>query len=351
MPRRNVFLLRFNGRNDNLGDQFIFRALVASLTPFGVVQIRGGVPDFAAVTRSSIGGWKLGLLLAMMKLRGYSIYNFDPPGARLWTGANNASRSGLKWLTGVARDMFGGSRIAIGTSVIAAADHSWCDNASWVGVRDQASLLALRSAGVKHADYFPDLAFLAPARTTDDVRRSGIGLTFRRTIPEGIDRQCYELQLSEALTVLAHSFRADETTSARLYHQVDEDANFNDVLSVRTGFSRHYEKLTLNSFEAFYRSAQIVVSNRLHGLLLGAYCGAVPVALTSRKHTKLTALFETVGWASLILYVENPHELVDKFTVIRKDLANLGKMVEASFEHQRRLGFSILEKRFGAIER
>jgi hypothetical protein len=204
---------------------------------------------------------------------------------------------------------------------------------------------------VQHADYFPDLAFLAPPQTPSVGPRPGICLSFRQTIPEVHNRQCYETRLSQALTALVRSFDANTARCTDFCHQVDEDAEFNGRLSAAAGVPRHVPRLTLSSYEAYYQSARIVVSNRLHCLLLGAYCGAVPVALTSREHTKLIALFETLGWTTLILLIDDVATLAEKFTMIQKDWSKLGSIVQSSFENQRRLGHSILEQRFGAAGR
>jgi hypothetical protein len=45
MNDRNLFLLHYNGRDDNLGDQFIFRALAEALGDFGEVHVRTHAAD------------------------------------------------------------------------------------------------------------------------------------------------------------------------------------------------------------------------------------------------------------------------------------------------------------------
>lgn len=351
MSSQNLYLLHFNGRNDNLGDQFIFRALVRALTDLGLVHIRKGVPPFIAGAAPHASGWRLGWHSARTALRGGVVYDFLPPGGRTWTVATQARASARASLRAVKRqclDVVGGRRIAIGASVIPAANHAWCEECDWIGVRDHESLAALRAAGIRRVEYFPDLSFLPPpSSSATEVERGGLCVSFRKAVPEARDAQAYELQLSEAFGALTHQLTAEARGRSRAYYQVEEDEAFTRRLSHAHDIHFHPARVSLESFEPFYRSADLVVSNRLHCLLMGAYCGAVPVALTSRAHTKVTALFETVGWHSLILPIEEAEALPQRFAAIQQDLPRLRRIVAASFDEQRRLGLTMLAQRFG----
>jgi polysaccharide pyruvyl transferase WcaK-like protein len=137
------------------------------------------------------------------------------------------------------------------------------------------------------------------------------------------------------------------TNNVRGFYQVDEDAAPSRMLSQAHNFAFEERRVSLDSFESFYASADLVISNRLHCLLLGAHCGAVPVALTSREHGKVNALFETVGWKSLLLHVEDRGAIAQRLAAIRRDLPRLRNMVASSFDEQRRFGRQSLERRFG----
>ena len=133
----------------------------------------------------------------------------------------------------------------------------------------------------------------------------------------------------------------------RAFHQVEEDEPFTRPLAAAHDVPFEPARLSLDSFPSFYASAEIVVSNRLHCLLMGACCGAVPVALTSREHTKVNALFAAVGWESLILPIEDDDEALRRFARIRREMPAVRRLVAASCGEQRRLGLSMLEQRFG----
>ncbi|MGH9158672.1 MAG: polysaccharide pyruvyl transferase family protein [Vicinamibacteraceae bacterium] len=348
MHGRNLYLLRFNGRNDNLGDQFIFRALMHALTDLGSVCVHNGAPAF--IESAPPGHWRLGWRSALTTLRGGAVYNFLPPGGRTWRPPTQAGRAAGSWLKSLKKtsvELLAGPKVVIGTSVIPTANHSWCKDCAWIGVRDHQSLAALRAAGVASAEYFPDLSFLPAPPRPADVQRQGIRVSFRETIPEAPDPRAYTSRLSEALGALAGQLIPDERHRMSSYYQVEEDEEFMRQMSRLHDVPFGAARVTLEAFEAFYRRADLVVSNRLHGLLMGAYCGAVPVALTSREHTKVNALFTTVGWKSLLLHIEDARELPDQFAAIRQDIPSLRRMVAASFDEQRSLGLRILEQRFG----
>lgn len=352
MPSRNEFFLRFNGRNDNLGDQLIFRSLIDALLPFGIVHIRGKMPDFVGGLRPLRSGWKPRISTAANRLRGNSAYDFDSPGGRTWTTPNSKDKLRRLSLGNALFGLFAPARIAIGVSVIPVADHTWVEDHDWVGARDNASLTALLAAGKTKVQYFPDLTFLSTFRRQQPqhlVRRRNICLSFRSRIPETHKSPDYERLLREALSVSIRSYTVNPESRALLYHQVDEDAEFVRCISQRHCISLHGPRLTLDSFADFYQSAQLVISNRLHCLLLGAYCGAVPVAFTSRSHTKLTSLFETIGWKSLILFTEDIDEIEVRLNYIQENLSTFRLMVETTWDNQRRLGMKTLEQQFGNL--
>jgi hypothetical protein len=346
MQRRNLFVLRYNGRDDNLGDQFIFQGLIDALSRFGPVFVRGKRPVFMDPLQRSGCDALLALSVAMRWLRGYSVHSVQPPGGRTWTKSTSANGSDI----GLKRQLLDSlldSRIVIGTSVIPAADHSWGKQFDWIGVRDQESLTALRAHGMQQAEYFPDLAFLATISAANDVGRNRVVFSFRSTLPELVDDSSYGTKLTHSVGKVVNSVGAETRKFTEIFHQVDEDAEFNNRLSKAFCIPRLSQRLTLQSYPSFYNGAKWVISNRLHCLLIGASCGALPIALTSRRHTKLNALFETVGWSSLMLAIEDVDGLVERFYRIQSESPNLTAMVKSTFESQHQLALGILSQRYG----
>jgi polysaccharide pyruvyl transferase WcaK-like protein len=346
--RRHLFVLKYNNRNDNLGDQIIFRALTSALGQYGRTVTHGSVPSFAAGLRVESAGWRAHLVRAWTRARGGSIFQVLSPGAALWMPPappvppppTRPVRRFPPWLSG--------RPIALGRSVIPEADHSWCRDAAWVGVRDDESLRALRDAGYANATYFPDLAFLVQREpVATPASRSAIALSFRNRIPEDHHSSEYERHLTNAIEAILSSVDSADRSGAVGFHQVEADAQFVETICQAHGLQCAPEMLTLSSYASFFAGAAIVLSNRLHCLLFGARYGAVPVALTMNRHSKVVSLFRTVGWNSLVLDVTDAR-CIERFQAIRRDAGSLRTLVSTTFERQQTLAKDILQQRFGS---
>lgn len=346
MPPRPLFLLKFNGRLDNLGDQFITRSLSNALRAFGDVAFQGAAPEFIRGTCPPTLPLPWPLAAVAKLLSGGRVYRFAPPGGRLWGRTPNAAKRALSALAAAVARRFLGPKFAIGTSVIPGTDYGWTADVDWIGVRDRDSLDALRAAGAEHADYFPDLSFIEPPPPVQSVPRGTIGFSFRAGIPEDCWASDYAPRVCAALRTLQGSLTSSDAWSPRFFHQVAEDAPFNRHLAGRMGIPLHTPRLTLESMGAFYRGCRFVVSNRLHCLLLGARFGAVPIALTSRGHTKVASLFRTVGWGALFVPIEEPASFEGKFDAFLRDEEVLRRLTLDVVGEQGRLGLGVLAMRF-----
>ena len=343
---RNLYVLRYNNRNDNLGDQIIFRVLVDALKQHATLVMHGQIPPFVEGVRPVGGEWRSRISRAATRARGGSIVQVLAPGALLWhrpdrprqITRNTWRRRLAGWLRG--------RTIAIGRSVVVGADHSWCEHVDWIGVRDDTSLRALHEAGFTQATYFPDLAFLMESQRPHADGRNTVAFSFRSRIPED-HRSCeYERTVGNAFNAIIGSLSASDRAHAVGFHQVHEDAESVARLCEEHGLRRIAPMLTLPSHQPFYREQHIVVSNRLHCLLLGACHGAVPVALTTEGHSKVVSLFRTVGWDSLIVRADQDG-CVDRFHQIRRKAQSLRELVVATFAEQRTLGHDVLRRELG----
>ncbi len=336
----------YNNRSDNLGDQIIFQALVRSLERHGRMLMTGEIPAFVEGVRPEGGYWHSWIVRLWTRARGGSIFQVLSPGAALWYAPSQSASPALPRAKRRLPPWLAGRIITLGRSVIPEADHSWCRDVDWIGVRDEDSLRAIRDAGFSRATYFPDLAFLIePVGAGAPSKRSGICLSFRRSIPEDHHSDEYERGLRTSIAALVASLTPSERSQATGFHQVEGDADFVARLCEEGGLRQLVPMLTLSSHRGFFEAADMVVSNRLHCLLLGACHGALPVALTTPRHSKLVALFRTVGWQSLIVDAEDKAS-VEQFHAIRQDAPRLREMVRTTFAEQHRLGNDILRQRF-----
>jgi hypothetical protein len=348
--RRNLFVLQYNNRNDNLGDQVIFRALVDALRQHAVLRMHGPVPPFVDGVRAEGGKWRSRLARVATRARGGSIVQVLPPGASLWYRPERRPPAGRSQLRKRMGRWLAGRTISLGRSVIAGADHSWCAHVDWIGVRDDISLRALHEAGFTHARYFPDLAFLMPPHEAPADGRKTMAFSFRSRIPEDHHSSEYEATIRNASAAIVDSLSSSDRDHVIGFHQVHQDEEPVARLCEEHGVRRAASMLTLSSHQHFYEGQDLVVSNRLHCLLLGACYGAVPVALTTDAHSKVVSLFRTVGWDSLILHADD-ERCVERFHEIRRESRHLRDLVRTTVARQRTLGHDVLGREFGGPAR
>ena len=155
-----------------------------------------------------------------------------------------------------------------------------------------------------------------------------------------------ERTVRNAAAAIVGSLSSRDRDHAIGFHQVHQDEEPVARLCEEHGLRRAASMLTLSSHQHFYQDQDVVVSNRLHCLLLGACYGAVPVALTTDAHSKVVSLFRTVGWDSLILHADD-ERCVERFHEIRRESRHLRDLVRTTFARQRTLGHDVLRREFG----
>lgn len=331
----------FNHRNDNIGDQAIYLALVHALAKHTRVFISGKRPSFLTGDKIEDGTWRWRFNCLSARVRGERVIRFLAPGGYGGTlkpaPPSITISSKLKKLIGT---WMNGETVQLGSSAKPGSDFARWKNAAWIGVRDQVSVDALRQAGLPNFGYFPDLAFLFPVNSIQSPKddRQSIGFTFRQELPETPSRY----SAASAITKTLDRFFAKESISDLCwYHQVDEDRDYIEQLHERFGGELHNAALSLSSFPEFYNKRRFVVSNRLHALLLAGLCGTVPIALTTRSHQKLVSVFETVGLNELVVDVDEA-DAAERLTELMNNHTRYTGLVTRIFDEQRALGTRLL---------
>jgi hypothetical protein len=227
--------------------------------------------------------------------------------------------------------------IAMGMSVLPGSSQSWSRGLAWIGVRDTASIDTLVESGCTRVAYFPDLALLQEVSPSDFSGRVGNGLafSFRRAFPESGDMDGYDDWLREALGRFIRSLPGEVRKQSVFFHQVDEDASFVAELALENSVRFKDEPLHITTYKDFYREFDLVVSNRLHCLLFGAACGAVPVALTDQRHTKLVSLFNGLGWGNLLILRNGEASETSRFREILAGGQGIRPNLASALERQR----------------
>ena len=194
-----------------------------------------------------------------------------------------------------------------------------CDFKGWIGFLNrwyfkQFDVIGIRSRNnckqlkhlLKNVIYVPDMAFLYPYfyNSSHDHPKKRIGLSFRKV-------DDYD-QLLDVLKQIC-SIIKERDYEVDLLYQVDEDRSFcfqllNDLGRDKVSFTDSLiDYYALSSYNQY----DIVISNRLHVLLMSAMNGALPFGLLSNNvnEQKIANIFEGVFQDNYISYIE-------KFTIM-----------------------------------
>lgn len=151
--------------------------------------------------------------------------------------------------------------------------------------------------------------------------------------------------LAESLRGVLPHLVADDGRSVLSFHQVAEDAGFSGKIALSLGVALREHTVSLKDYAEFYDSAKVVVSNRLHCLLMGATRGAVPIALTTRGHSKLVAIYEALGWQHLLLFIDDAADAIRRCAEISNHLDEVQANVLQTVSKQRDLANQLLDQR------
>ena len=160
-----------------------------------------------------------------------------------------------------------------------------------MSVRDPASARYLRAFG-HEIGIVPDLVFALPRRRPEGERARAV-FSFRDVGP------AWATTLRAEVGRLARLFEAGGLRPTVTW-QVSFDRGFCEWLAEELELDVSApagDRLSLEEAEALYGASAVVVSNRLHGLLIGAAFGATPLALTAPDHVKIHAALREAGLA------------------------------------------------------
>jgi polysaccharide pyruvyl transferase WcaK-like protein len=176
---------------------------------------------------------------------------------------------------------------------------------SHIGVRDNQSLSYCNKIGMDNTQYFPDLAFLASGaglRNAFQSDRCTVCLSFR----SGASNAMVEDAVAHQLSILVRS--APPYVSFKFVTQVAYDAGPNRALAEHLGLLSNCAFVDvsndLTKAAALYGSCDLVISNRLHVLLLALRNGASVIALVQNSaNAKIVGLFSTLALSHLVVDV------------------------------------------------
>ncbi|MBD1431816.1 polysaccharide pyruvyl transferase family protein [Sphingobacterium sp. DN00404] len=166
--------------------------------------------------------------------------------------------------------------------------------------RSSKNVNSLQNLGIKNVGYVPDMCF---GLRTNDVRlfaeRQKIGISFR-----DLNSSENHLNIEESIDMMVN-FWLKEGYEIIFFYQVDRDREYNQRLYERynstEGVSFRDGCLLWNDIDV-YQNFAMLLSNRLHVILLGLVFGAIPLGVLddNLKTKKIHEIFETIGLDSLL---------------------------------------------------
>lgn len=349
MIRKSIFYYSASTQFSNAGDALINRELLSLLRLFGEMRIaRAGAPDAFLEEIGARPGEvrhekRSALMLEMIKRaiqgkaseQSYLVLTpGDPPGNISVGDLVRALLFPFLRLLGVRIVKIGASVSRMQSSRLR-LEAFLSKFMYYYGLRDQGSIERARSFSFRNTEYCPDLAFnLVPVQAGESASALGISLRNDNLTEE----EWHELRARCKSLVTSLATGTGDDPKVAFVAQVERDAAGMRDLQREWSFpgSDFIQSHSLRDLQDRYRELGIVISNRLHVILLAAASGSTPICLpTGTKNSKITQLLHSVGLAKLV--VVSPSEM--------GDIAELRAAIQPAFEAQRRLLHSCLSSK------
>ena len=222
-------------------------------------------------------------------------------------------------------------------SAFSRLNHWYFNRFDVIGLRSKTNYYSLKNS-FNNVRYVPDMAFLYPYFDTKTYCKINhrIAFSFRKIADNGNLVKA----ISEMIKIVVENgFRID------IIYQVDEDKSFCEQILQEIkcqNVSPVIKQIDFYSLNV-YKQYDVVVSNRLHVLLMAAMNGAIPYALISHdsKENKIEYMFDTVFSSQLINYIDEYENeffgrifenLIKMKTVLLKDVDNQRQQCVMAFK-------------------
>ncbi len=337
--------MRFNTRHDNVGDQLIFYYLYEEARQYGDVHIVASGPRFMSQRPLR---WRQALQIAVRDrlLGNKDIFFIAPPGARFKAPNSHTppflKTQAINFFWKLLKTKF----LLLGVSFDPKMDLSDCKIFSFLGVRDNLSLLATKHQKLIQAAYCPDMAFLMPANPKPFSKNQDALVSFRSETPDVGDHDFRE-DLQKALPIALKAI-APFVKRFKAYHQVTEDLTFNSKIAHEYKNTHPIEFInqlpSVHDLSSISKDCSIVISNRLHVLLPAIAAGALPIALIASKHFKIHSIFETLGMSDCIVFIDKDDTVISQINTILENAEFIVSRNNKIFSEQGDLARNIIKK-------
>lgn len=320
MPRI-LFVMTNSAMETNLGDHLIHDTLLNLLAPYG--ELATLCDPSSNDSRAPIWTFHTRLLKSALlrSTKHTHVYLVLPPGQGLRKSWSTAPKV-VVWLTYLGLLKVAGIHILrLGFGIPSSGAISrFCERliaplCQIYSVRDQDGLQRAKDWGIRHAVWFPDLSWLSPEAKADSFRpfaeRHAVVLCFRGSREGNAPDRTLAAALQDRLGVLLAEAESVGYNNFILVHHDAQDRNMTKALADRYGsaFCMRVEEnaLQIDDISRIYGEAAIVLSNRLHALLLGLQWGGIGVAVVDAPgQPKIHDQFRELGMVDLIVDIAGP---------------------------------------------
>ncbi|OOQ57091.1 polysaccharide pyruvyl transferase family protein [Mucilaginibacter pedocola] len=349
METRNEIFFQGNTQYENTGDILINKSLVILLRQYGTIVVNNITmpewyvqslllsPDECITNKQkSFYSYFMAEAFSAFFKRNKKIFLIaGPPGHLFGNSRDKSIRNLTSAVAFVLFRLLGVKIIKIGFSMgplgkrLAFTEQFRSPLIKHYLVRDSLSLKLAKEIGIKHANFFPDLAWtLEVAKPATPPVKNKIVVSFRDSIVQGASSDEYLNKLKENLFGLLKTL--DETYSIEIVYQVTRDRIFckriYDELKNDIKLTFNETQVTLDNAAEAYSSAVAIITNRLHGALLAYKYGALPLVLTDAKdHLKIKGIYLDAGVSNLLLNVHD--DLEHNTSVFKSLLANKDEII------------------------
>lgn len=317
---------------DNMGDLLINKCLVDELAKYGKVYLdTKNVPQaFKAVLLehpntnelSEISNISLkgkGIFSSIFSRKFKFDYVFKSPGP--FGGSvtlNEKVRAFLFYIIFFTMKLKGANSVLIGNDFILSSNFDnwiaklYSNVIKGIYVRSKENVSILQRIGLSNVDYSPDMCFMMNVEIRD-VQKNKVGLSFRDMGDEP------NKKIKESVKIFVEYF-SNKQVNIDFFYQVERDREFNQQLfyEFKTPFTHFREDVLKWDERSYYHDKILLLSNRLHVLLLGQVFECIPMALefNQLKTLKIRNIFNSIGMEDQIYDEISMNQLKILFTDI-----------------------------------
>ncbi|RZK02171.1 MAG: polysaccharide pyruvyl transferase family protein [Flavobacterium sp.] len=176
---------------------------------------------------------------------------------------------------------------------------------SLYAVRDKKSLALAQKWKFKNVKYFPDLAFsYQPTIKASSTTENRIVLSFRSNDRGRIHDETYIKRIAEKLVPILKSLPGSFQLTIAYQVAFDREASKSLSKSLSEFFDTEFidKNLSISEAESLYHGSRLVLSNRLHVILLALQAGCLAMPFVSMEgNTKITSIFSDNGLDDLVI--------------------------------------------------